>query len=197
MYTLGLTGGSGAGKGYVSKIFADLGIPSLDTDLVSRRVYMPGQPCLDEIRRTFGSSVIRGDGSLDRKALGAIVFSDRESLDKLNAIAHHYILDVCRNWLRERERAGDFAAIIDAPQLYESRFDRSCDYVIAVLCDLDIRIDRIMKRDGISREDAEKRLNSQHSDVFFRDHAHFLIYNNPDNRPDLQIDLIMQQLRFV
>jgi len=197
MYTLGLTGGSGAGKGYVSVIFESYGIHSLDTDKVSRQVCMPGEPCLCELAAEFGQGIIREDGTLDRKGLGAIVFSDREKLMKLNKITHHYILAECHKWLAERERAGDFAAIIDAPQLYESRFNNYCDYVIAVLAERETRIDRIIKRDGITREDAIKRINNQHSDNYFRDRAHFLIYNNEESRPDLQIDVIHQQLRFV
>jgi len=197
MYTLGLTGGSGAGKGYVSEIFLRYGIKSLDTDKVSRMVCMPGTPCLCEIKNEFGSDVIREDGTLDRKGLGKIVFGDRDKLLKLNSITHHYILDECKKWLNEREKSGDFAAIIDAPQLYESRFNRYCDYVIAVLADRELRIKRITERDSISREDAVKRINNQFSDAYFRDRAHFLIYNNEDNRPELQIDLIIQQMRWV
>ena len=197
MFTLGLTGGSGAGKGYVSKIFERYGIHSLDTDMVSRKVCMPGEPCLDELREAFGDRIIREDGTLDRRGLAAIAFADHEKLNTLNRITHHYILADCRAWLRERERAGDYAAIIDAPQLYESRFDRNCDYVIAVLAEKETRIARILERDGITREAAEARIAKQYDDNFFRDRAHFLVYQNEENRADLQVDLIVQQIRWV
>lgn len=197
MYTIGLTGGSGTGKGYVSRIFNGYNIPSLDTDIVSRKVCEIGSPCLDDIVKNFGYGVLNDDKSLDRKTLGKIVFNDRKKLELLNAVTHKYILRECNGWLRKCGEDNYFAAIIDAPVLFESGFNYLCDYVISVVAETDTRIERIMARDGITRESAVERIGNQHKNDFFINHSDFIIYNNKYDRPDLQIDLIIQQIRWV
>jgi dephospho-CoA kinase len=185
MITIGLTGGSGSGKGYISSLFAAAGVPVLDTDAVSRLVCMPGSDCLAELAERFGSSILLPDGSLDRRRLASLAFADSESTAALNAITHRHILAYCRRWLDMLRVDGAPAAIIDAPQLYESGFDAECDAVIAVVADCELRISRILARDGITREQAEQRLSRQHDDGFFRAHADFIIENNYDaGHPD-------------
>ena len=195
MLTIGLTGGSGAGKGYVSALFRRGGIESLDTDLVARAVVEPGKPCLRELTQEFGESILREDGTLNRRALAAIVFSDRERLAALNRITHAHILAECRIWLKEREEAGDFAAIIDAPQLYESGFDSSCDLVAAVIADRETRIARILRRDSITREEALRRIENQKPDEFFLEKADFILRNNDDEHIEEQVEALCRLLR--
>jgi len=194
---IGLTGGSGAGKGYVSQSFETLGIHSLDTDKVSRAVCLPGMPCLREIADSFGGSVILPDGTLDRRGLGAIVFADEEKRLLLNSITHKHILAECRRWLGERAAAGDAAAIIDAPLLFESGFNVWCDWTVAVIADREVRIGRIMARDGISRESAANRIYCQPPEKFYIKRCDYIIYNNGTERADLQADLIWQMIRWV
>lgn len=178
MRVLGLTGGSGSGKGFVSELFALRGVPSIDCDAVSRQVCRKGTPCLAEIASALGNEVLTPDGEYDRATTAGIVFSDREKLDQLNRITHRYILDACRIWLRECEKTGIPFAIIDAPVLYESGFDRECDTVIAVIASEETRIERICRRDGISEEMARLRLSKQKPNSFFRTHADFIIENH-------------------
>lgn len=181
---LALTGGSGAGKGVVSEILQTFGIPVLDTDKVSRIVYEAGQPCLAALTDAFGTEILTQDGCLDRAALAALVFGEqnpeqrKEKLSRLNAISHRYILDYSRSWLTAQKKAGFPAACIDAPQLFESGFDRESDYIIGVTADREIRIRRIIARDGISRERAEQRLAAQHDDAFFDAHCDTVLVNN-------------------
>lgn len=185
MKIIGLTGGSGSGKGYVSGLFEAAGVPVLDTDRVSRLVCAPGSPCTAELAERFGSGIILPDGSLDRRGLAQIAFANPESTAALNAITHRHILAYARDWLDQKRAEGCAAAIIDAPQLYESGFDAECDAVIAVAADRELRISRILARDGITREQAELRLSRQHDDDFFRAHADYIIENNYDERnPD-------------
>ena len=183
---LGLTGGSGAGKGAVSGVLRANGIPALDTDRVSRLVCEVGQPCLAALKTQFGGGILLPDGALDRAGLAAIVFGEpdpdkkAEKLSALNRITHHYILEFARDWLAEQKASGHTAACIDAPQLFESGFDAECTCILGVTADKETRIARIMTRDGITREKAEQRIASQHDDAFFAAHCDALIENNGD-----------------
>lgn len=194
MKIIGLTGGSGAGKGYISEIFSRMGIECLDTDQVSRSVCQPGTPCLAELCHTFGEGILHPDGSLDRKGLAALAFADAEKLLCLNQITHHYILDACRTWLEQKKRAGAAAAVIDAPQLFESGFDRECDCTAAVIAPLETRIERIIQRDGLTREQALLRLSRQHTDEYFSAHCDYIIMNGPGDDPEVQIRNMMLTL---
>lgn len=184
MRVLGLTGGTGAGKGEVSLCFMTQGIKCLDADKVSREVCKPGKPCLNELVEYFGDTILNPDGTLDRKGLAALVFGEENEEKReikhaaLNRITHKHIIDAMNAWLNEREQSGDTLAVIDAPQLFESGFDRHCDYVIGVIADEDVRIRRITSRDNISVEVAKKRIRAQKSDEFFKDTCDFIVYNN-------------------
>lgn len=185
----------GAGKGYCSEVFERRGIHSVDTDVVSRIVTQKGSPCLKELAEHFGEKILLPDGSLDRRALAAIAFTDSESTEALNFSTHKYILAECRRRLREREEKGDFAAIIDAPLLFESGFNNYCDYVIAVIAETETRVKRVIERDGLTREQAMARISKQHTNAFFRSRADFIIYNEENADPAMQIDIVIQQLK--
>ena len=195
MKIIGLTGGTGAGKGCVCQKFLQYNIDSLDTDKVSREVCAKGTSCLSELVDFFGSAILNDDGTLNRKMLGSIVFSDKAKLQVLNSITHRYILSAARDWLKAQESEGKIAAIIDAPLLYESGFDRECDVIIAVVSDRTLRTQRITRRDSISLEDANKRLNNQGDDLFYTKNADYVITNNGtlDNL-DSQIKTIYDDL---
>lgn len=183
MKVIGLTGGSGAGKGYVCDIFASFGVSSLNTDRVSRTVCMPGTPCLEELKQRFGRRIIDCDGTLNRALLADIVFSEGHEFDlsDLNRITHRYILQYCRGWIKEQKKNNAAAVIIDAPQLYESGFDGECDVVIAVVASKEKRIERIIRRDGISHNNAVKRISAQHDNTFFLEHADYIIQNDDED----------------
>ncbi|MBR5527760.1 MAG: dephospho-CoA kinase [Clostridia bacterium] len=178
MKIIGLTGRSGSGKGAFCKAAENCGIPCLDTDLVARKVVEKGTPCLSELTQHFGESILNSDGTLNRKALGNIAFSDKDNLCALNSITHKYITAYVENWLEECKSKGYTAAVIDAPQLFESGENALCHNTVAIVCDENERIIRIISRDGITREYAEKRLSSQKSDKFFIDNCTHIIYNN-------------------
>ncbi len=178
MKIIGLTGGSGAGKGYVAALFSKCGVPSLDCDQVSRAVCAKESPCLKELASLFGEEILLPDGSYHRKRMGEIVYSDPEKRALLNSVTHRYILDECRKWLAEREAEGCPAAIIDAPLLFESGFDRECGVTVAVLADLETRIGRIVKRDGITEDAARLRIAAQHDDGFYLTHCDHVIMNH-------------------
>jgi len=180
MKIIGLTGGSGAGKGEVCKAFLSFGIESVDTDKISREVTRKGSECLRELTEKFSGRILGGYGELDRKKLAEIAFSSRENLDMLNGITHRHILNECGRIIIDMQTAGRKAVIIDAPMLFESGFDKSCDFIISVVADSDKRIERIIKRDNITREQAETRIKNQKSDGFFIGNSDYVIYNNSD-----------------
>jgi dephospho-CoA kinase len=178
MIIIGLCGGSGSGKGTVSDVAKKLNIPSIDTDLVYRELTSSSSPCLDELAMEFGVGIIGRSGALDRAVLRAIVFSDAERLARLNAITHKHILSRARALLEEYRAEGKRAAIVDAPLLFESGFDRECDVIVAVVADRECRTERIMARDGITREAAEARIATQIGDDELIARSHYFIPNN-------------------
>lgn len=181
MKVIGLTGGSGSGKGFAASLFESrFGIRSVDCDKVARAVCAKGQKCLDELVEAFGESILTDDGEYNRPVMAGIVFSDPEKLALLNRISHKHILASVRETVEEARERGDRAILIDAPQLFESGFDRECDLIVSVMADREDRIERILKRDGITRENAEKRLASQKSDEFYLANSDFIVYNNKE-----------------
>ena len=177
-YVIGLTGQSGAGKTTVSRVFAEEGFAVIDADIISRQVMEKGQPCLIELAEAFGCDIIREDGSLDRKLLGSIVFSDREKLRQLDGICYPYIIYKIIRRIDELSQQGCGLIMLDAPTLFESNADDLCDLIISVTADEDIRLERIINRDNISADAAKKRFQSQYSENFFVSHSDFVIKNN-------------------
>jgi dephospho-CoA kinase len=178
MLVIGLTGPTGAGKGTVAKLFASFGVQIIDADAVYHALLVPPSPCLDELTARFGSSILNPDKTLNRQALGAIVFADQGALADLNAITHRYVMEQIRAELARLRRAQVKVALLDAPQLFEAGADRDCDVVVSVLADEERRLSRITQRDGISPEAARKRMAAQLPDEFFRRNASYIIENN-------------------
>ena len=182
MLIIGLTGPSGAGKGLISSLFARYGVPSLDTDVIYHELTTPPSACLNELVDAFGKTILTSDGGLDRRALSELVFASGHEahLQRLNAIAHRHVLDEVRRRLNGYREAGVAAVLVDAPQLFESGFDRECDKVLSVLASRELRLARIMERDGLDRIHAEARLNAAKSDDFFVRHSDAVIANDGD-----------------
>lgn len=180
MLIIGLTGPSGAGKGVVCAAMAAYGIPSIDTDRVYHELLVPPSACLDALVDRFGKAILSPDGTLDRRALAAIVFAEGHEDDHLalNTITHRYVLDEVRKLCRAYESEGRTAVLVDAPLLFESGFDTECDVTLAVLADRALRHERIMARDGLSYEAANARLRAQKPDEFYLSRADHAIRND-------------------
>ena len=177
MQVIGLCGGSGAGKGTVCSIFAELGIPSIDTDKLYHLLISTDSECSRELVSAFGDDVYANPG-VDRKALRDVVFASPENLDLLNKITHKHILASVRDLIKNARDAR--AIIIDAPLLFESGFDKECDVKICVIADDDVRIERIIKRDGITHEIAKARIASQIPNDRLMEICDYAIENNSD-----------------
>ena len=189
---IGLTGPSGAGKTTLCAIADSFGIKSVDTDAVYHALLVPPSPCLDELVLEFGKEILLPDGSLSRPTLASIVFDENDTkkvkLSRLGEITHKFVLEKARKMIKEADACGEKAIIIDAPALYESGFDSECDFVICLLADPRVRLERIIDRDSISRERADARISGQKSDEFYSSRAHYTIIN--DNSPEsLKLDL--------
>jgi len=175
---VGLTGQTGAGKSTVSKTFAANGFAVIDADHIARVVVEKGTKCLAEIQDVFGNAVIKPDGSLDRKALASVVFSDKRKLEILNSITYPYITGEILKEIRWYSSHGEKLILLDAPTLFESRSDDFCELIISVVADESLREGRIVERDGLTSEQARKRMSSQLDEDFFVKHSDFIITNN-------------------
>ncbi|HHX10643.1 MAG TPA: dephospho-CoA kinase [Firmicutes bacterium] len=166
LYVLGLTGGIATGKSTVSRHLRRLGAYVIDADKVAHQVTMPGTPGYLKVVERFGGEVVTPEGALDRKALGRIVFGDREALSALNSIVHPLVIEETHNMLDGLDRcfAGRGAracVVLDVPLLFEAGIDRICDEIWVVAVDLELQIKRLRERDGYSREEALSRIRSQ------------------------------------
>ena len=161
MLKVGLTGSIAVGKSFVVECFRELGCHVLDADHTAREVVDPGTEGLRRIVEEFGETVL-ADGSLDRKKLGAIVFSDREKRNRLNSIVHPLVIEKQNEWLKEREAEDpDGIAIIDAALMIESGGYKRFDKLIVVWCDTDIQLARLMKRNDLTENEARDRIAAQ------------------------------------
>lgn len=175
---VGLTGQTGAGKSTVSRTFSQNGFAVINADLVARQVMDKGSMCLDEIGDLFGKGVLSQDGTLNRKALANIVFSDKNKLEMLNSITYPYITGEILRQIRSHSLSGNKLILLDAPTLFESRADDFCELIIAVVADEELRRERIIARDGLDTEQAVKRMSSQLDEEFFRKHSDYIITND-------------------
>lgn len=194
MILVGLTGTSGSGKGYVSRLFAERKIPSIDTDAVTHDLYSTNSECIAALAANFGDKILLPDGTIDRSKLADIVFSDREKLSLLNRIVHGFVLNETRSRIVGYAKTCDIV-LIDAPQLFESGFDRECDCTIAVIADVDVRVARICERDNKTVEQAMARIRNQHDDAFFAKKCDYVIVNNGTDELESQIDDVILALK--
>lgn len=186
-WVLGLTGPSGSGKSTVCALLrsGDFGesLRFIDADLVARQVVEPGSLCLEKLTEVFGRDILLPGGGLDRRKLGGLVFGDPERVQTLNRAILPFIVEEIRRRIQAySQEEGVKGIILDAPTLFESGADRMCSAIASVLAPRELRMKRICARDGISRETAEKRLNSQLPDGFYRLHSQFALWNGAQRR---------------
>ncbi len=196
MTVIGLTGISGSGKGYVCSFFNEYNITALDCDKVVHALYAENEDCKRELLEIFGGRVLASDNTVDRKYLAFVVFSDAAALAKLNEVVHRYVINEVELFIAKAEENSQKAVIIDAPQLFESGFDKRCDVIISVVCDLQTRIERICRRDCITPEKAMARIASQKSDEYLTERSDFVIHNCGED-VKAQVELILKKLELI
>ena len=177
---IGLTGPTGAGKGQVTRLLREAGIPVVETDKLAREVTTLGHPCLAELAAVFSSSILQKDGTLNRAALARVAFASPEATARLNAVTHPYITALVEQELADFWDMGVLIAAVDAPLLFEAGLDSLCDCTVAVLAPAATRRARICARDGITEEQASQRMNAQPGDQYYEERADEVLRNDGD-----------------
>lgn len=154
---IGLTGKTGSGKSFAAKIFETQGAFVADCDVIAHEV-LNDNNIKEKLCSTFSRKILDKNNNIDRKALGAIVFSDSEKLSLLNAIMH---TEIIRRALNKCHLSGKDICIIDGSELEASGVDNKCNYIVVITADEDIRLERILSRDNIDRENALRRIRAQ------------------------------------
>ncbi len=172
--TVGLTGPSGAGKSMASAVAAEKGFFVIDCDKTARKAVEPGTPGLSALVSAFGKGILDAGGFLNRKELASAAFSSAEKTELLNKTLLPHIAaliepELCREYV-----------LLDAPTLYESGLDKKCDITVAVLADVSERTERIIRRDGLTLNEARLRISAGKPDSFYLERADKILYNNGD-----------------
>lgn len=179
MLKVGLTGSIAVGKSYVCEVFRELGAFVLDADQTAREVVQPETEGLRLITKEFGNEILHPNGELDRIKLGAIIFSNEAKRQLLNSIIHPLVIEKQNEWLKRNEtRNAGAISIIDAAVMIESGGYKRFDKIIVVWCESDIQLKRLMLRNNLSAEDAERRINSQMPQAEKKKYADFLIHTS-------------------
>lgn len=176
MLRVGLTGSIAVGKSFVSGVLVGLGCHVIDSDELARKVVEPGTVGLGKVVEAFGAGVLRDDGTLDRAALGAIVFGSEEKRRLLNSMLHPLIMaeqdELLNSWEQEDPRG---VGIVDAALLVESGGYRRFDKLVVVYCRPEVQLERLMRRNSLSREDALARIDAQLPQSEKLKHADFAV----------------------
>lgn len=177
-FVLGLTGSIATGKSTVSNVFKQAGVPVVDADVGAREVVKPGTEGLKRIEAAFGKKVIAADGSLDRKALGQIVFQNKGELKKLNLLLGDLIAIWIQNEKEKQVAQNVPLVVLDIPLLFESEYVQDVEKVMVVATTPDIQLERLMQRDRIDAQTAKQKIAAQQSITEKIMKADFVIDNN-------------------
>lgn len=194
MKIIGLTGLTGAGKSTVAQKLMAYGCYHIDADKVAREVINNNENVKNKLKERFGNDVINDDGTTNRPILASRAFADGQSTLDLNAITHPAVTDEIKSIIKDISEVGYRGIIIDAIALFESGEDALCDFTVAVVAPLDIRLERIMKRDNITEEKALERINAQKDESFLTSKADFVLWNYPPYDINVEIKPITLQL---
>ncbi len=196
MLKVGLTGSIAVGKSHVLGVLREVGCHVIDADLIAREVVAPGTAGLRAVVTEFGNEVLNESGALDRKRLGQIVFSDEARRLKLNSLLHPLIIAAQDEKMRELETKDPSGiVVIDAALLIESGGYQRLDKLIVVHCDPEIQLQRLMKRDSLTREAALERIKAQMPQAEKTKYADFLIDTSGDfAQTRAQVESVFAQL---
>ena len=190
-----LTGGIATGKSYVANRLRAAGVPLVDADVLSREVVAPGTPGLAAVRKRFGPDAVRRDGTMDRVRVAQIVFKDKRARLDLEAIVHPAVAKAINQFFDDLPKRTPFA-VADVPLLYETGRDKDFNAVIVVACPRDMQLQRLMERNKLSKEDAERRLNAQLPiDQKVKKATHVIRTDGTFDETNSQVDALIAQLK--
>lgn len=161
MKIVGLTGGISSGKSTVSSYLKQLKIPVIDADEVARKVVEPNSQGAIEIRRTFGRDVFEEDGSLNRQKLGELVFSNAENRQKLDELLQPLIKIMILEEIEAYRQKGENMIVLDLPLLFEKQYEELCEEIIVVYIPRELQLERLMRRNQYTKQEALSRIDSQ------------------------------------
>jgi dephospho-CoA kinase len=192
----GLTGGIGSGKSTAAALFRERGVPIVDADELAREAVAPGSTGLADVAAAFGSEILAADGGLDRKKLGALVFSDTLARERLNAITHPIVRRLSQERFRALDEQGVTLAGYDVPLLFEVGLDAVLRPIVVVTAREATQLERILARDGISEQAARERLAAQLPLSDKQKRADYVLYNNGTIAAlAAQVDALLEKLR--
>lgn len=192
---IALTGGIATGKSYVAGRFREAGVPIVDADLLAREVVLPGTPALAAIRKRFGPDAVRRDGTMDRVRVAQIVFKDKRARLDLEAIIHPAVVKAISDFFNALPKRTPFA-IADVPLVFETGREKDFDAIIVVACPREMQLQRLMERNKLSKEDAEKRMAAQLPIDKKVEKATYVIKNDGSfEQTDAQVDALIATLR--
>jgi dephospho-CoA kinase len=192
----GLTGGIGSGKSTAAALFRERGVPIIDADELAREAVAPGSTGLADVAAAFGPEILAADGSLDRKKLGALVFSDTHARERLNAITHPLVRRLSQERFRALDEQGVTLAGYDVPLLFEVGLDAVLRPIVVVTAREATQLERILARDGISEQAARERLAAQLPLSDKQKRADYVLYNNGTVAAlAAQVDALLEKLR--
>ena len=177
MKIVGLTGGISSGKSTVSSYLKQLKIPVIDADEVARKVVEPNTQGAKEIRKAFGSDVFEEDGSLNRQKLGALIFSNAENRQKLDELLQPLIKIMILDEIEAYRQKGEKMIVLDLPLLFEKQYEELCEEIIVVYVPKELQLERLMRRNQYTKQEALSRIDSQLSIEEKRKRATVLLDN--------------------
>jgi dephospho-CoA kinase len=197
MLRIGLTGGLASGKSFVGEALASLGCHLLKADELGHQLLMPGTPVYEKVVAEFGPAILDSEGRIIRRALASLVFADPQRLARLNAIVHPAVIEEEERWMQvvaARDPHG--IAVVEAAILIETGSYRRFDKIVLAVCPDELQIERAMKRDGLSREEALQRLQRQMPLEEKRKFADYIIdTSGPKEQTLAQVRRLYEELR--
>lgn len=190
---IGLTGPTGAGKSTVAEAFEKAGCKIIDADLVARKA-VTDEKCLADLKAAFGNDIEK-NGTLNRQLLARRAFSSEKGAAKLNAVTHPVIMNEVKKRIAQYQTSGARAILLDAALLFESGADSLCNTTVAVTAPVEIRLNRIMSRDGISKGLAEARIGAQKENSYYNERARYRL-DGEMNRDNIQaaVNQLLEQI---
>ena len=193
---LGLTGPTGAGKTTASNIMESLGCGIINADLIAKQDTLRNSKCINLLVDEFGREILDNDNTIKRNALAQLAFSSKEKTNKLNSITHPFIIKEINREIKKLIDLNKDIIVIDAAVLFESNLNKICNYTICIICNIDIRLKRIIKRDNLNINDALLRIKAQNNDDFYINKSDFVLNGDLDMNEFInQINKLITHLR--
>ena len=193
MVVIGITGGIGSGKSYVSDLFRKRGIPVFDCDTRAKQITSEDLIVRERLVRLVGPQVYEG-GLLNKAVLANFLFASKENAQQVNATIHPQVKKVFREWVAGKLAADYTVVAMESAILFESGFNAEVDYVLMVHAPLDLRCTRVMKRDHVTLEDVKRRINSQMSDSEKISRSDFVLMNDGQGLLEERLDELISSL---